>query len=270
MTTIEQLEILIQNSEEVQKLAEIEWKHMVPRNLGKTDSSTELPPSDWIVFRQKYENWYRSCIVYMTKNKISGLTDFKQLYEGDISDSNTIKIALLKGFSMEHYLGFSDRFENQIAILKASRKELDLFSKDEIINSQSEPPTLLFVDLQRLKELRNIHSSKFDLTKLICLCEELNKCYSTNCIFAIAMLERAILDHVPPIFGFNNFEEVANNYAGRSFKNSMKNLQNSLRNIADSHLHGSIRTKEILPSINQVFFASDLDVLLSEIVRLLK
>jgi hypothetical protein len=89
---------------------------------------------------------------------------------------------------------------------------------------------------------------------------------------AVAMLVRAILDHVPPIFSCKNFAEVSNNYGGgsKSFKQSMANLESSSRKIADSHLHTQIRSKEILPNKTQVNFSNDLDVLLAEIVRLLK
>jgi hypothetical protein len=85
------------------------------------------------------------------------------------------------------------------------------------------------------------------------------------------MLPRAILDHVPPIFGAQTFAEVSSCYAGsKSFKASMQTLENSLRNIADQHLHCQIRPSEVLPNAKQVNFGNDLDVLLSEIVRINK
>ena len=128
-----------------------------------------------------------------------------------------------------------------------------------------------YVDLERIKELRAIKSDKFDLLKLIELCEELNKSYASGCYLAVAMLVRAILDHIPPIFECKGFTEVANNYTGsRSFKQSMANLENSSHKIADAHLHGQIRSKEALPNKTQVNFSNDLDVLLAEIVRVLK
>ena len=56
---------------------------------------------------------------------------------------------------------------------------------------------------------------------------------------------------------------------GGSFKSSMANLDNSSRKIADRHLHTHVRKKETLPTLKQVDFSNDLDVLLSEIVRIL-
>ena len=136
----------------------------------------------------------------------------------------------------------------------------------------SSPQSYWFVDPTRITELRAIKSQAFDLSKLLRYCEELNTNFRSNCFLSVYMLGRAILDHVPPIFSCKSFAEVANNYStgGKSFKQSMQNLENSLRNIADAHLHVQIRKSETLPNVTQVNFSADLDVLLAEIVRLLK
>jgi len=84
------------------------------------------------------------------------------------------------------------------------------------------------------------------------------------------MLTRAIIDHVPPIFSFATFREVANQYAGsKSFKDSAKRLDESTRRIADAHLHGQIRQIEVLPNRTQVDEHATVDFILSEIVRIL-
>ncbi len=128
-----------------------------------------------------------------------------------------------------------------------------------------------YVELTRINELKAIRSEKFDVARLIALCEELNICYANDCNQATIMLTRAIVDHVPPIFGVTNFAEVANNYGGsKSFRQSMEHLEKSSRKIADSYLHGQIRSKESLPTRTQINFSNDLDVLLAEIIRILK
>lgn len=72
-------------------------------------------------------------------------------------------------------------------------------------------------------------------------------------------------------FNSVKFTEVANSYGGaKSFKDSMLNLENSSRKIADQHLHTQVRKSETLPTVRQVDFSNDLDVLLAEIVRVLK
>lgn len=127
----------------------------------------------------------------------------------------------------------------------------------------------IFVDPERIKQLQEIGTKKYDLARLIRKCEELNIVYSTKCYFSVGMLTRAIIDHVPPIFDKNSFSEVAGSYGSKSFKDSIVHLDKSSRKIADSFLHSHIRRKEILPSKTQVNFSSDLDVLLSEIIRIL-
>lgn len=129
----------------------------------------------------------------------------------------------------------------------------------------------VYVDPDRINELSAIASSQYDLQKLIEFCEELNANYRNGCLLAIAMLNRAIIDHVPPIFGCKKFSEVVNNYGGsKSFKESMRRLNESQRKISDQHLHTQIRKSETLPTIRQVDFSHEIDVLLSEIIRIMK
>lgn len=127
-----------------------------------------------------------------------------------------------------------------------------------------------YVDEGRITSLKSIHKEGFDLSRLIRMLEELNKCSQADCHMATIMLVRAVIDHVPPIFGYRVFSEVANNYSGSvSFKASMKRLEESCRNIADQHLHCQIRKMETLPNAVQVNFRNALDVLLAELIRIL-
>lgn len=128
----------------------------------------------------------------------------------------------------------------------------------------------IFIDKVRIQQLGKIQSKDYDLTRLIQMCHEINDNASNNNWISVILLVRAVLDHVPPIFGFTTFIEVTNNFsATKSVKSSLLHLQNSSRAIADSHLHTTIRKKETLPTKTQVNFSNDLDVLFSEIVRIL-
>jgi len=84
------------------------------------------------------------------------------------------------------------------------------------------------------------------------------------------MLTRALVDHVPPLFGVRTFSEVANNYIGgsKSFKDTMHHLDTAAKKIADGFLHTQIRKSETLPTAQQVGFGPALDLLLAEIVRI--
>jgi hypothetical protein len=122
----------------------------------------------------------------------------------------------------------------------------------------------------RIAELRTLNDPRFDFRKLIRFCEEINISFRAGCYLATAMLTRALLDHVPPLFGTKSFAEIANNYAGgsKSFKGAMQHLDSGARNIADGHLHSQIRKNETLPEAQQVDFRAGLDALLAEIVRI--
>ncbi len=124
----------------------------------------------------------------------------------------------------------------------------------------------------RLVELRSLVSTDFDFRKVVRLCEEINSSYGMQNYYATAMLIRGLLDHVPPVFGLKAFSEVANNYAGggRSFKETMHHLENASRKVGDAHLHMPIRKSETLPTGQQVNCGQQLDVLLSEIVRIMR
>lgn len=128
-----------------------------------------------------------------------------------------------------------------------------------------------YVDPARISALKAATTPPWDFVRVAELCREINVAAANQCNFSIAMLLRAILDHIPPVLGLSTFAEVANNYGGpnnqRSFKKSMQNLQGSLRNIADMHLHSPIRRREDVPTFVQVDFAADLDVLLGEVIR---
>lgn len=164
---------------------------------------------------------------------------------------------------------WNDAIEEGKQRLDFLRNHLAYLPTKQIVTTQieiNEP----FVSNDRLNELRSISSSLFDLTKLIRLCEEINIAYNVELYHCVAMIGRGIIDHVPPIFGKPNFAEVAGGHGTRSFKDSMNNLNKSLRKIADAHIHSQIRNKEVLPNKTQVNFSSDLDVLLSEIYRISK
>lgn len=100
----------------------------------------------------------------------------------------------------------------------------------------------------------------------------MNCAYDQELILTTGVLVRAIIDHVPPIFGFKTFTEVKKNYSGygRSFKEHMSLLDQSSRKVAYSILHHTIRRKENLPEPHQVNFKSPLDHLLQEIVTILR
>ncbi|MBI3316444.1 MAG: hypothetical protein HYZ85_00370 [Candidatus Omnitrophica bacterium] len=128
-----------------------------------------------------------------------------------------------------------------------------------------------FINYDRMQQLKALRHSDFDLSRLLQILKEINLAFQNESYISVIQLTRAVIDHVPPIFGQKTFAQVASNYGGsKSFRESMQHLENSSRKIADQHLHCQIRKKEVLPNRTQVNFSHDVDVFLAEIVRILK
>ncbi len=136
---------------------------------------------------------------------------------------------------------------------------------------RARPSRPSYVDPKRLQEIRNLRITRFDLTRLAKMCEELNHCFGRGDFIATIALVRSILNHVPPIFENNNFNEVRNNLTiAKSNRESLDFLSSHSRKIADAYLHIPVRNSETLPTRTQVDFSQSLDVLLGEIARRLK
>jgi hypothetical protein len=128
-----------------------------------------------------------------------------------------------------------------------------------------------YVSKARIGDIKSVASRNFDLKKLVRLCEELNTAHQHGCFYSMAYLLRAIVDHVPSIFGCTTFEAVANNHAnGRSWKELMLRLNEGTRKIADMHLHQQARSAETLPDFQQVNYMGELDALLCEVLSALR
>lgn len=142
-------------------------------------------------------------------------------------------------------------------------------SKNEPLKSRIQKPD--YINSERIEEIGRLSSTQFDVTRLLGYCREINQANQSDSFLTIALLLRAIIDHIPPIFGFKNFSEVVNNYnGGKSFKELMERLDKSSRKLADIYLHKQISKKESLPNFTQINYSAELDILLSEIINQLK
>ncbi len=123
-----------------------------------------------------------------------------------------------------------------------------------------------FIDTDVLDGLRKAESRRFDLRKLIRFCDELNDAYGRGNYLSCALLIRAIMNHVPPIFGQSTFTQVVSN-SGRSMKAVLGRLEDGLRDVADLHTHLTIRKHEALPTRHQIEpYKPSFELLLQEII----
>jgi hypothetical protein len=203
------------------------------------------------------------------------LIPFKSIYQIKITTTLLLDDEI-ELFAAKNKFNWSQSNKDHLAFINFCQDETEELHRNPFLIEQEKEKfrnqKTYFVNPTRIDELRKIKSKKFDLLKLIQLCEELNNASSIKTAYSPTLLVRAIIDHTPPIFGFKNFSEVANNYKDgtKSFKKSMLTLDSSLRNIADNNIHSQARQKEVLPNQTQTDFTPELDLLLSEVIRILK
>jgi hypothetical protein len=125
-----------------------------------------------------------------------------------------------------------------------------------------------FVASERINAFRQLSvHSRFDLRKLIALCEELNKAAENSAWYSVAFLTRAIIDHVPPAFGCTTFAQVVGQVPGKHLKPAAQALDSFARKVADLHLHEPLKPQLSLPNETQMHVAHYLDVVLGEVER---
>ncbi|MER6329264.1 hypothetical protein ABT298_07980 [Streptomyces sp. NPDC001034] len=115
---------------------------------------------------------------------------------------------------------------------------------EESAEPEPQPPASVYVDESLIEELEAKHSTtKWSLNKLLQLMRELNSNYAMENPYACHMLLRAILDHVPPVFGVNNFERLASS-PPQDWKATDKDYLRQLKNFkpqGHDALHRQIR-----------------------------
>lgn len=123
-----------------------------------------------------------------------------------------------------------------------------------------------FLNLEVLLRLKAVQGVCLDPSKLTKMCEELNDAYARGNCISSALLLRAIINHVPSVFGANTFAEVVAR-AGRSVKTILARLNEDARPIADLHTQMLMRKTELLPTKNQLEpYKASFEVLMQEVL----
>lgn len=123
-----------------------------------------------------------------------------------------------------------------------------------------------FLTIEVFDELKKMENKKFDIKKLVRFCEELNDSYSRANYLSCALLIRAVMNHIPPIFNAEKFSQVVANL-GRSIKAVLSHLESQARPIADLHTHCLIRSKEQVPTKHQIEpYKPSFEILIQEVI----
>jgi len=144
-------------------------------------------------------------------------------------------------------------------IVEAYTQRANLLAAIDYLKEAAEQPSYesdlvlntAFVAPELIADLRAANPAQFDFRKLIALCEELNDAYRREAYLSTALLIRAVMNHVPPVFGQTTFAAVVAQ-SGRSIKPMLERLESEARPIADLHTHILMRSRETLPTKNQV------------------
>lgn len=123
-----------------------------------------------------------------------------------------------------------------------------------------------FLNTEVLLRLKAVQGVRLDPSKLVKMCEELNDAYARGNYISSVLLLRAIINHVPSVFGANTFAEVVAQ-GGRSVKAILARLNEDARPIADLHAHMFMRKTEHLPTKNQLEpYKASFEVLIQEVL----
>jgi heat shock protein HspQ len=124
-----------------------------------------------------------------------------------------------------------------------------------------------FIDPGLVSKIRSIESSRFNLSKLVRFAEELNENYRRANYLSCALLIRAIVNHVPPLFGCSAFSQVVAG-SGRSVKAILNVLEEGARDIGDLHSHETVDRYSAPPTKNQIEpYKPSVEILFREIER---
>lgn len=119
--------------------------------------------------------------------------------------------------------------------------------------------------IEELEQKRK--STSWHLDKLLGLLRELNDNHEAGNPYACAALLRAVLDHVPPVFGMKNFDEVASSYAWTTTDKAYMKKLAEFRKTADDVLHRQIRRSADVLSMHDLPLPSYVNALLRECVN---
>lgn len=110
-----------------------------------------------------------------------------------------------------------------------------------LVQPTPEVASPLYVDQQVIDAIRaRAGQSRFDVTKLLKLIDELNDNYTRDNAYGAHAVLRGLVDHVPPILGCADFNAVASNYSWtRTDKRYIKRLAD-FRAQGDDALHRQI------------------------------
>jgi hypothetical protein len=142
--------------------------------------------------------------------------------------------------TVEEFQEAHRQWQNELAVPAPTSMLLPAQVEVDVIGDPEEG-VMPYVDLGLIEKIAGAASPQWDCSKLRQLVAELNDNVARDNGLAAHALLRALLDHIPPLFGYPNFTQVVNNHSWtQAGKRYMKRLE-EFRNQADDALHTQIK-----------------------------
>ncbi|MBP5896408.1 hypothetical protein [Streptomyces scabiei] len=135
-----------------------------------------------------------------------------------------------------------------------------------------DPEPASYVDLALLDDLEQAAATtRWKLHKLLALCRELNDNYAARNPYACAALIRAILDHIPRVFGHADYKELVNKHTFAMKQTDGQHARKLLdfKDIAHDALHRQIGTSVPVLDMHDLPAPMRLNAILHELLTLL-
>lgn len=170
------------------------------------------------------------------------------------------------------------RYFDPNQLLQYGKEVTDEIVGDRAFGSQKENPIAdneNFINAARIEALKTLNGKcRYDLSKLISLCTEINDNYVRHNYYSVALLLRTLLNHVPSAFGGKeSFDQVLAELNGskhKTRKEILSRLHELQRKFADLVTHERLREFEPQMTLQQVSFIPEIDYLLQEVTTELK
>ena len=280
------------NHEHLNILDELESSRLIENRDGKyylnlvllPELATKLPEAESLLYR--CEHLFQVLRRYYLERpgqpiKLNELANRAELPRSDIDKalSYMIRAQIFGGWTTNFYakddssvtpsenLLRYEHFTEAVDKLKSYRTDNTIMPSEHASSGSDSEIVHDYINQHRINQLTALKCDSYDLSRLIQICNEINSSRINENYIALGSLVRVLLDHIPPLLGYDTFKEVASNYPGRSIKETFQHLENGCRKISDGLIHQKIRKKESLPTFTQVNYSADIDALIGEIIR---
>lgn len=122
--------------------------------------------------------------------------------------------------------------------------------------------------IEELERLKPLLEGIWDLSALIELLDGINANYAAERYLPVAILVRATMDHVPPLFGQPNFQSVI--AQSKKSEATIYDRAYGAKDIADFWIHQQIRAHIVMPDQNVVDKKADFNFLIGRVIELLR